>query len=120
MSSKVLHENGELTLQVEVESSKVIISFLGKSRDRQPAQFLLPFFDEIFTKNPDKMLVIDFSKLEYLNSSTITPIVKQIDRCRKENRKLEILYKKDLKWQELSFSALKVFLVPGLIEIKGI
>jgi hypothetical protein len=55
-----------------------------------------------------------------MNSSTVTPIVKQIEKARQSKRKLEIHYKSNLKWQELSFSALRVFLVPGLIEVKGI
>ena len=63
---------------------------------------------------------MDFTQFEYMNSSTVTPIVKQLERARKENRKVTITYKKGLKWQDLSFAALKVFNIPGLIEIIGI
>ena len=38
---------------------------------------------------------MDFTAFEYMNSSTVTPIVKQLERAKKENRKITIHYKKD-------------------------
>ena len=75
---------------------------------------------KIEVKYTESEILMDFTHFEYMNSSTVTPIVKQLERAKKENRKVTIHYKKGLKWQELSFAALRVFNIPGLIEVVGI
>lgn len=120
MSETKTYEENRLKLEVKYGESEITINWLGESKDREPTKFLTPIFDAIYTRNTSKPLIMNFTKFEYMNSSTVTPIVKQLERAKKENRKVTIQYKKGLKWQELSFAALKVFNIPGLIEVVGI
>ncbi len=120
MYNKEIHEDGRLKLEIHYQPDKVIVIWLGESKEREPIKFIAPVFEKIYQKDSTNPLILDFTKLDYMNSSTVTPIVKQIEKARQLKRKLEIHYKSGLKWQELSFSALRVFLVPGLIEVKGI
>lgn len=120
MYNKEIHEDGRLKLEVHYQPDKVIVNWLGESKEREPIKFITPVFDAIYQKDASNPIILDFTKLDYMNSSTVTPIVKQIEKARKAGRKLEIHYSHALKWQELSFSALRVFLVPGLIEVLGV
>jgi hypothetical protein len=120
MSEIKSYQENLLKIEVKFDESEILIKWLGESKDREPTKFLTPIFDSIYTRNQTKPLVMDFTHFEYMNSSTVTPIVKQLERAKKENRKVTIQYKKGLKWQELSFAALKVFNIPGLIEVIGI
>lgn len=120
MSEIKTYEENRLKLEVNYGESEILIKWLGESKDREPTKFLSPIFDAIYTRNQTKPLIMDFSQFEYMNSSTVTPIVKQLERAKKENRKVTIRYKKGLKWQELSFAALRVFNIPGLIDVVGI
>jgi hypothetical protein len=120
MSSVEIHENGKLKLEVRFESQRMVVKWLGESKDREPIQFISPLFERLYQRDSSNPILLDFTELSYLNSSTVTPIVKQLEKARKANRKMEIRYSKSLKWQDLSFSALKVFAIPGLIDINGV
>jgi len=56
-----------------------------------------------------------------MNSSTITPIIKILERAKSGMTKITIFYQKSLKWQELNFSALEIFKTKdNRLEIKGL
>jgi hypothetical protein len=120
MSEIKSYQENRLKIDINYGESKIIVKWLGESKDREPTKFITPIFDAIYTKNQTLPLVMDFTEFEYMNSSTVTPIVKQLERARKEKRKITVQYKKGLKWQELSFAALKVFNIVDLIEVIGI
>jgi hypothetical protein len=68
-----------------------------------------------------KGIVMDFQKLEYMNSSTITPVIRILHEAKKNGSKVHVIYQKGLKWQELSFSALTIFQTDdGRIQIRGV
>ena len=52
---------------------------------------------------------MDFRTLEYLNSSTITPVIRVLEMAKRGTVSLSIIYDASLKWQALSFSALYLF-----------
>jgi anti-anti-sigma regulatory factor len=56
-----------------------------------------------------KRLVMDFRGLSYMNSSTLTPVIKILERARQSGGKISVQYRKSVKWQEISFSALIIF-----------
>lgn len=111
-------------LQLEAaEDDRIIkIRFLGKSILRDPSDFVMPVLirklDEAIAA--DKRLVLDFCELLYMNSSTLAPIIKILERARMGNGKITISYKKSLKWQDISFSALVIFQTTDYrIEVLG-
>jgi hypothetical protein len=65
-------------------------------------------------------LVLDFSRLEYMNSSTFTPVVKALDESRRLDVRVLLEYSLERKWQALSFSALRTFeTLDGRITVRG-
>jgi hypothetical protein len=83
----------------------------GKSNDRHPAKILSPFFERIMATASSRGAAIEmhFEELDHFNSSTITALIQLIQDARERNVRLVIVFDKSLKWQKLSFDALRVF-----------
>jgi hypothetical protein len=123
MSDKQIFEDGLLKLEVMENSDSINVDWKGKSTERNPGSFLTPILLKVLKNSSDtnKRIVMDFRNLQYMNSSTITPIIKILERAKKSNKRLTVLYDKSLKWQELNFSAIEIFQTKDLrIQIKGI
>jgi hypothetical protein len=112
-----------LTLEKIVGDTSITIRFIGKSNERNPSKFISPILSDVLHQSDsgNKEIVLDFKELEYMNSSTITPILKILDKAtREKNYRITIVYRQLLKWQDLSFSALKIFeLKDNKIKIIG-
>ncbi len=113
----------ERNLTIELDDGEVVrINWLGKSTAREPSQFVLPVLSKALelAAAGDKPIEIDFQRLEYMNSSTITPLIRILEQAKRGSAKVKVIYSKALKWQSLSFTALQVFKTEdGRIEIVG-
>lgn len=109
-----------LKVQIFEDNEAIILKLLGRSVEREPSKFLNPILIEADLLRNGRTVVLDFGNLEYMNSSTITPLIQYIEKSRRGNKKVTLQYNKSLKWQELSFSALTVFQVENLIQINGV
>jgi len=101
-----------LTLEKIVDEPSITIRFIGKSNERNPSKFIYPILSDALDQGTsgNKDIILDFMELEYMNSSTITPILKILDKAKRgEDYRVTIVYRQSLKWQDLSFSALKIF-----------
>jgi hypothetical protein len=122
MNSKVF-SNKELQLEVRHEADGVKILWTGKSTARDPVAFIGPVLSEALARATDagKQLVLDFRALEYMNSSTITPVIRILHEAKKGRGSVVVLYQRSAKWQELSFSALAIFKTDDArIDIRGV
>jgi hypothetical protein len=112
-------------LKIELEEKKdaINISWSGKSVDREPGKFITPILVNAIRRSSglNKKIILDFRKLDYMNSSSITPVIKILERAKRGRTQIRVVYKKSLKWQDLSFSALEIFKTrDGRVEIKGL
>lgn len=112
-----------LKIEVQEDNDSIITYWTGKSVDRNPGKFITPILVDLFRKSSElkKRIILDFQKLHYMNSSTITPVIKVLERAKRGNAQVTVLYNKLLKWQELSFSALEIFQTTDKrVEIRGL
>lgn len=112
-----------LKIDVEENEESINIKWTGKSIHRKPGQFITPILVDVLKKSTDlkKRIVLDFRKLDYMNSSTITPVIKILERAKRGTVQVTVLYEKSLKWQDLTFSALKIFQTKDQrVRIKGL
>ncbi len=112
-----------LTLEVEENKDSISIKWFGKSIDREPGKFITPVLANVLNKSSgrNKRITLDFRELVYMNSSTITPVIKVLDRAKRGTVQLDVLYDKSKKWQDLNFSALKIFeTADRRVAIKGL
>jgi hypothetical protein len=122
MNTKV-YSNKELELSVRDQDDAIRVSWTGRSTARDPVAFIGPILSEALARSAadDKQLVLDFQALVYMNSSTITPVIRILHEVKKGKSRVLVLYKKAAKWQELSFSALTVFESDDArVEIRGV
>jgi hypothetical protein len=103
--------SGDLTIEVKEEGGAFHCVWKGKSNERNPPEILRPWFDKLLVEVKAKQAALEmhFEKIEHFNSSTITALIKLIQVCRKAGTKLVMVYDQTLKWQRLSFDALRVF-----------
>ncbi len=99
-------DSGDLQINIEEKNEKVVMKWLGKSRDRDPGLLLYPYFNDVINEMNNKELIIDFIKLEYMNSSTVPPILKLFKLLEEHNITTQILYDSQSGWQCASFKAL--------------
>ena len=111
MSHKETYKNKSLIIEITESEESIYIKWFGKSSDREPSIFITPILNNALndSSSNDKQIVIDFREVEYMNSSTLTPISKIIEIGKRCSHKMNIIYNKSRKWQQLSFSALKIF-----------
>ncbi|MFO0662264.1 MAG: hypothetical protein U0165_20900 [Polyangiaceae bacterium] len=116
--------SGDLRIDVSVDeaSSAVLLYWRGKSNERNPSAVLQPFFSKLMVEVLEQKhsLELHFEELEHFNSSTITAIIQLIQDCRSKGVKLMIRFDAKLKWQKLSFDALRVFAKDGQLELKPV
>ena len=117
------YTNKYLSIEVIEHETTIDVKWEGKSIDREPSKFISPILVKVLEMASalNKRITMDFQSLSYMNSSTITPIIKILDRAQKGMTKITITYQKALKWQELNFTALEVFRTEdNRLEIKGL
>lgn len=105
-------QSGDLTIEVtEGPAALFQCTWKGKSNERNPPETLRPWFEQLLASAAAKQAVVEmhFEKIEHFNSSTITALIRLIQSCRKQSIKLVMVYDQTLKWQRLSFDALRVF-----------
>ncbi|HEX9305996.1 MAG TPA: hypothetical protein VF894_00805 [Anaeromyxobacter sp.] len=113
---------GELTLELSRDAGELRLAWRGKSADREPGRFLMPVLAEALdrAKAEGLALALDFTGLDYMNSSTFTPVVKALDESRRLAVPVILEYSLTRKWQALSFSALRTFeTLDGRIKVRG-
>ncbi len=122
MSTTETFKNDQLTIDRKETKDELQLRFSGKSILRDPSDFVLPILLEALemAEKASKRLTMDFRELSYMNSSTFTPVIKLLERARLGEARVTAIYKKGLKWQEVSFSALTIFRTSdGRIDISG-
>jgi hypothetical protein len=94
-----------LYLSVGKEDGKTVMVWKGESDEKNPSESLIPFFDSVIDKIEGKFEIV-FNELDYMNSSTIHPLIMFIKNLNDKEINTTIFYDKQSKWQEASFKAL--------------
>jgi hypothetical protein len=112
---------GDLRIEALEASTAVQLLWKGKSNNRHPGEALAPYFRDVLATAAMRKVPVElhFEKLEHFNSSTITSIIQLIQDSRARAIKLVLVYDEALKWQKLSFDALRVFARDDLLELRS-
>jgi len=112
-------KNDNMEIQFESGDLNRLI-WTGKSINRDPSEELNPYLDEILEHLKGKKLEVDFSNLEYMNSSTVPPIIYMAKKLNQNNIETDIFYNCSSSWQSASFKALEtIVLKMDSIKVKG-
>jgi len=106
---------GELRVKVERHGADRIDAVLaGKSASRDAGRELQPVLDRLLSEAREerRALVLHFETLEYFNSSTIAALVQFLRTATQAGVSIVVRYDASLKWQAMSFDALRRALKP--------
>ncbi len=105
----------DLLIEVdEREPGLLVLNWLGRSASRSPGAVLHPWFEQLFGLARDRGTVVEmrFERLEHFNSSTIAVLIQLINSAQDRRIKMTVRYDANLRWQTLSFDALRRALRP--------
>lgn len=99
-------------VRIELDFSSEIVTDIrlsGRSDAREPSAVLRPHFEKLISEAGKKRrgVRIHFEALEYFNSSTLAFLIQAIHFARDKRVSIEVSYSESLKWQQVSFDALK-------------
>lgn len=105
---------GDLTIEVgSGDGGAIVCTWRGRSTERNPGQVLNPYFEKLLEAavgtEGGGAIEMHFETLEHFNSSTISSLIRLIQNARGKKIPLVMVYDHNLKWQRLSFEALRVF-----------
>jgi hypothetical protein len=102
---------GELNISLFEENGVKIIKWEGISKHVNPIGVIYPYFKKVLAElSENDNLIIDFSSLELMNSSTVPVIIKLTKDLNDRNIKTVIQYDKSANWQILCFKALRAII----------
>ena len=86
-----------LKLELEEKKDAITISWSGKSIDREPGKFITPILVNAIRRSSglNKKIVLDFRELAYMNSSSITPVIKILERAKRGRTQIRVVYRKN-------------------------
>lgn len=110
MPADIYSENA-LTIEIVDTPGEVHVIWRGGSMDREPGRFILPILHRAIEKGGrgERRIVMDFRGMDYMNSSSFTPLVKILAEAGSNSHRVLVVFDRQKKWQELNFRALKVF-----------
>jgi hypothetical protein len=95
----------------------------GRSTARNPGELLVPYFQGIFQSAIEGRATVEmhFERMEHFNSSTVGALIYLIQDARGRQIPLVFVYDQKLKWQKLSFDAMRVFVKSdGLLQMRSV
>lgn len=100
-----------LTVELSESEREVRLELRGKSAARQPEAFLVPVLQRAMERGGQgaRQVVMDFGAMEYMNSSSFTPLVKLLEQASRGGQRVRLEYSQARRWQVLSFTALRAF-----------
>ncbi len=112
---------GDLSIAPQIHPTHLRLDWQGRSGAREPSIVLVPYFEEACRAAAARQASIEmhFEDLEYFNSSTITALIQGIHLARAAGVRLVLIYRESLRWQRLSFDALRMFIVGDELEVRA-
>lgn len=113
-------EHDRLSIQMTKNGGHAVLKWRGQSGDRDPGARLTPYFSGLIPRLQGLELILAFENLEYMNSSTIPPIIGFMKQLDERGIQTRITYDAGSKWQSASFKALKTLaMMMPHIEVRG-
>jgi hypothetical protein len=102
----VKFERDGLCIQMERAAGQVTVSWLGVSDSRSPAAFLNPIIEQITSSAAGTQITVDFTRLEYMNSATVTPLISLVKSLDQAKAQVLLLFA-EVDWQRTHLQCMK-------------
>jgi hypothetical protein len=105
-SDDMKFEQGGLIIALNRTESIAKMTWRGTSDSRDPSEFLDPVFRRVLEEVSNRELVIDFSCLEFMNSSTVSPIIALLKNANSRGITCSVQFS-DIDWQRTHMRCLQ-------------
>jgi len=95
-------EHGGLTVSVIGAVASATVRWQGVSDAREPATHLSPFLSNLVDSIYNKDVCVDFRKLEYMNSATVSPLINFVKTLDARGTRTTLLFDMDVPWQKVN------------------
>ena len=108
----------DLTIESREQNNQLVLRWLGRSETKDPSRALQPLMEAVISALRSAQSVeFDFRALEYMNSSTVRPILKLLQTASTRAANVHVRYDAGKTWQRMSFLAIGVALA-SLTNVK--
>ena len=108
----------DLTIESLEQDNQLVLRWLGRSETKDPSRTLQPLMEAVISALQSAQSVeFDFRALEYMNSSTVRPILKLLQTASTRAANVHVRYDAGKTWQRMSFLAIGVALA-SLTNVK--
>jgi len=97
----------ELAIHVSHKGEVSNIVWTGLSEIQDPELAIGPFLRGLVPQLVNRQAIIDFRKLEYMNSATLQPLFQLLKELNANKIQTTLLYDPEVEWQRLSFRSIK-------------
>ena len=114
--------SGELCIDSSVAPEGLRLEWRGRSAARDPRAILIPYFEQAIAHARESGTPVEmhFEGLEYFNSSTIAALIDAIRLGSEHRVPMVMIYKQSVRWQRMSFDALRMFTSEHDFQLRGI
>ena len=119
MAAETRFEHADLTILLTETAREATMSWRGTSDARDPKAFLEPVFSRVIDKVKGRDLTIDFTGLEFMNSSTVSPIIALLKQLNENGIKSHVVFNNE-DWQVVHMRCLRtIATVLRNVEVRG-
>ncbi len=110
-----------LNIDLNLNGDEIVVTFTGESNAINPSLIFDPILNDALelSSNLFKDIVLDFYNLNWMNSSSLLPLIHFLDKAQTFNGSILVIYNKEIRWQEMTFDMLKTFQKANQIVVVG-
>ena len=111
---------GDLRIEIVCDADSLSLLWFGRSDAKDPVMVLGPLLDTLRESFEQRATFFDFRSFEYMNSSTIHPLLNFLQTASNHAPNVVVRYDGSKTWQRLSFRAIETLARPwGNITFEG-
>ncbi len=99
-------EQDGLIINASRANGKGTVAWSGVSDSRTPGNFLRPVLKDISDKLKGAEVTVDFSKLEYMNSATVSPLINFVKTLDGACKRILVLFS-ETDWQRTHLQCMR-------------
>jgi len=99
-------EHAGLAIEVTGATEEATMIWRGISDARSPNDFLGPVFKKIIGELGPRTITVDFSHLEFMNSSTVSPIISLLKELDRVGTKTRVVFGAE-EWQQVHMRCIR-------------
>lgn len=99
------YADSTLRIDVNRNGQETVLAWSGRSTDRVPGLKLTPYLEGLVGELKGHDVTLSFAALEYMNSSTVPPLIQFMKRLDGNGIQTRVVYDANSRWQRASFKA---------------